>query len=73
VLLLVPLLWLAIAFARDAAVRLARDRSPMFWIRLGALAAIAGVFVQSIWETGLRMPANAMLLAVLAALAVARE
>jgi hypothetical protein len=45
----------------------------MFWIRLGALAAIAGVLVQSIWETGLRMPANAMLLAVLAALAVARE
>jgi O-antigen ligase len=72
-LLLLPLAWLAIVFARDAAVRLSHDTSSMFWIRLGALAAIVGVVVQSVWETGLRMPANALLLAVVAAVAVARE
>jgi O-antigen ligase len=40
------------------------------WIRVGALAALAGIAVQSLWETALRMPANAMLCAVIAALAV---
>jgi hypothetical protein len=73
VLLLVPLAWLAIVFTRDASLRLAHDASALFWIRLGALAAIAGVVVQSVWETGLRMPANAMLFAVIAALAVADD
>jgi hypothetical protein len=31
---------------------------------------MAGVIVQSFWETGLRMPANAMLFGVLAAIAI---
>jgi O-antigen ligase len=40
-----------------------------YLIRAGAGAGISGVLVQSFWETGLRMPANAMLFAVLAAIA----
>jgi hypothetical protein len=42
----------------------------MFWIRSGAVAGIAGIFVQSFWETGLRMPANALLFAALCAAAI---
>jgi hypothetical protein len=39
-------------------------------LRVAALAGIAGVAVQCVWDATLRMPANAMLLALLAALAV---
>lgn len=49
--------------------RLAEDRTSDYLMRAGAAAGLAGVLVQSCWETGLRMPANAMLLAVLAAIA----
>jgi O-antigen ligase len=49
--------------------RLAEDRTPNYLLRAGAAAGIAGVLLQSFWETGLRMPANAMLCAVLAAIA----
>ena len=55
-------------FARLAWRHLRADRSGVFWIRAGAAAGLAGVAVQSLWETGLRMPANAQLAAVLAAL-----
>ena len=41
-------------------------------IRTGACAGLAGVLVQSIWETGLTMPANAWLFATLAAIATFR-
>ncbi len=68
-LLLVPLACAAIAFMLTAGSRLVRDSSPMFWIRLGALSGIVGTLVQSIWETGLRLPANALLFAVAAAIA----
>jgi O-antigen ligase len=54
--------------ARLAWRHLRADRSGVFWIRAGAAAGLAGVAVQSLWETGLRMPANAQLAAVLAAL-----
>jgi O-antigen ligase len=50
--------------------RLMDDHGPDYVIRAGAGAGIAGVMVQSFWETGLRMPANAMLLGVLAAIAI---
>jgi O-antigen ligase len=69
-LLLVPLTAAAVFFARQVYTRLAADRSPMFWIRLGATGGIVGVLVQSLWETALRMPANALLFATIAALAV---
>jgi ABC-type Fe3+-siderophore transport system permease subunit len=50
--------------------RLAEDTSSIVLVRAGAGAGIVAVMVQSIWETGLRMPANAMLCAIVAAIAV---
>jgi O-antigen ligase len=67
---------LAIVFAgcvllvRAARAGLAGDHGPHRYIRIGACAALAAVAVQSIWETGLRAPANLLLAAILAALAV---
>ncbi|HVB37329.1 MAG TPA: O-antigen ligase family protein [Vicinamibacterales bacterium] len=69
-LLTVPVL-LALAGLLAAARRaLAADSTPRYWLRVGALAGLCGAGVQSIWETGLRMPANAVLFAVLAAVAL---
>jgi O-antigen ligase len=45
------------------------DRSSVFWIRVGAASALAAVAAQSVWDTGLRMPASAVLFAVVAAAA----
>jgi O-antigen ligase len=50
--------------------RLRSDRTPVFWIRAGATSGIIGILVQSLWETSFRMPANAVLFAVLAAMAM---
>ncbi len=69
-LLCLPLAAAAVLFFREAAAREKRDHSAAFWIRAGGGAAVAGALVQSIWETGLRMPANALLFAVAAAIAV---
>jgi len=69
-LLLVPLAVAGVAFAAGAARRLGADRSPMFWIRAGACAGVLGAAVQSVWETGLRFPANGLLFAALSAIAV---
>jgi len=46
------------------------DRTAMFWVRAGAIAGIVAVAVQSIWDTGLRTPANGVLFAVIAAAAL---
>ena len=46
-----------------------QDLSSNYRIRAGACAGLAGALVQSIWETGLTMPANAVLFAALAAIA----
>jgi len=50
--------------------RLSGDRSPMYWVRAGAVSGMIGVAVQSLWETGLRRPANGLLFAALAAIAM---
>jgi hypothetical protein len=42
------------------------------WPRIGSLAGLMAVAVQGLWETGLRMPANGVLFAVVAAIAVHR-
>jgi O-antigen ligase len=52
--------------------RLRSDRSPLFWIRAGAASGLVAIAAQSVWETGLRMPANAILFAVCAAIATHR-
>jgi O-antigen ligase len=53
--------------------RLREDNAPAFWIRTGAASGMVAVAVQSVWDTGLRMPANALLFALLAAVALHRR
>jgi len=65
-----PVLFALAAFARAALANLAADRTGMYWIRAGAAAGLFGVAVQSLWETGLTIPANAALAAVLAAIVI---
>lgn len=69
-LLVIPAVAVLLAFAALFRRRLASDGSSSFWLRVGAGAGLMAVAVQSFWETGLRMPANALLCAVLAAVAV---
>ncbi len=58
------------AFVRAARARLMSDASGLFWIRAGAACGLGAVALQSVWETGLVMPANASLAALLAALVI---
>lgn len=48
------------------------DASAIALVRIGAASGLIGVAVQSVWETGLTTPANALLAAVLAAIALHR-
>lgn len=66
----VPAAIALVGFAWLCRRRLADDKGPSYLIRAGAVAGIVGVLLQSFWETGLRMPANAVLFAMLAAIAV---
>jgi O-antigen ligase len=67
--LLLPGVIAAGLFVLLASRSLRRDLSSNYLIRAGACAGIAGALVQSIWETGLTMPANALLFGMLAAIA----
>jgi len=58
------------AFVGAARRSLEADRSGMFWIRAGAASGLCGVAIQSLWETGLTVPANAAMAAVLAAVVI---
>jgi O-antigen ligase len=49
--------------------QLSADRSGTYWIRAGAACGLTAVALQGLWETGLVMPANAALAAVVAAIA----
>jgi hypothetical protein len=69
-LLTVPVvaaLWL---YLRRARISLAGDHSGMYWIRAGALAGLAAVAGQGLFDTGLTTPANTLLAAVCAALVI---
>ena len=57
-----------VAFAAAAIRVVRRDRTSVLWTRAGAACGLGAVLLQSIWETGLAMPANAMLAATLAAI-----
>jgi len=70
-------LWLAIpgaivliAGAVGIRKRLSADRTPIYWVRAGAVSGMIAAAVQSTWETGLRRPANTLLFAILAAIAM---
>lgn len=69
-LLALPLAVWLISWLGTCVRRLAEDRSPIFWLRSAALAGLAGVATQCLWDSALRMPANAALAAILAAVAV---
>jgi len=71
-LVCVPVAGAIFLYARAASAALAEDESGMYWIRAGALCGLCGVAVQSIWETGLTTPANAVLAAMAAAIVVHR-
>lgn len=58
------------AWAGLARRRIAADRSEVLWVRIGAAAGLSGLAVQSLFEAAVRMPANALLVALLAALVV---
>jgi O-antigen ligase len=72
VLLAIPAIAAAVAGVGGIHDRLRNDRTSMYWVRAGAVSGLAAVAVQSIWETGLRVPANTLLFAVLAAIALHR-
>ncbi|HSC27143.1 MAG TPA: O-antigen ligase family protein, partial [Vicinamibacterales bacterium] len=70
VLLLVPVALALAAFVRTAARQLASDRSAAWGLRASAACGLGAAALHSICETGLVMPANAALAAVLAAVVV---
>jgi hypothetical protein len=69
-LVVVPVLVSLVALIRTAARTLRGEDSALFWIRTGAACGLGAAALQSVWETGLVMPANASLAAVLAAILV---
>ena len=70
VLLCVPVAVALIAGAYQIGRRLRLDDTPIVWLRIGAASGMLAVAVQSVWDTGLRMPANAVLFALIAAVAI---
>jgi O-antigen ligase len=66
----VPASILLIATAMLMAKTLDADRTSIFWIRAGAICGVVAIAVQSIWDTGLRTPANGVLFAVIVAIAL---
>jgi O-antigen ligase len=72
-LLAVPAAFALAAFVGAARLQLRRRDDPLRWMRVAGAAALIGVAVQSIWETGLTVPANGMFAAVLAGLVVHQE
>ena len=57
------------ALAQQVKKQLKADNSGAYWIRAGAACGLFAAALQALWETGLVMPANAALAAVLAAIA----
>jgi O-antigen ligase len=69
-LLCVPLFAALALYLTQAWRRIAVEHSGMYWIRAGAMCGLAGVAAQSVWETGLTIPANAALACVMAAIVI---
>ena len=66
----IPAVCAMAAAAAAIASRMQSDRTPTYWIRAGATSALVAIGVQNLWETGLRMPANSVLFALCAAIAL---
>jgi O-antigen ligase len=69
-LLAAPAALAIVAGVAAIAARLRADRTAVFWIRIGAVAGLIAVAVQSIFDTSLRTPADGVLFAVVAAIAL---
>jgi O-antigen ligase len=72
-LLTVPVVLAVASLIAAARQALRQDRGEIFWVRAAAAASLMGMAVQSIWETSLRMPANAVLCAAIAGALVHRR
>ena len=74
VLVGLPVLWLIIAFVRQVRLRFreAADDIRIHWLRIGAVAGIAALAMQSLVDFSLQMPGNAVLFTLLVAIAVHR-
>lgn len=72
-LLVLPLLAAVVATAVTIRHRFSQDRSRrVYWLRLGAVAALAAIALQELVDFSLQMPGNAFLFAVVCAMAVHR-
>jgi hypothetical protein len=69
----IPVALALVLFIRAARGALRRDESGMYSLRAGAVSGLFGVAVQSVWDTGLTTPANAVLAALAAAIVVHRS
>jgi len=69
-LLGVPVALAVIALGIAVVRRLRSDSSPIYWVRAGAASGLLAAAVQNLGEMTLRVPANAVLLVTLAAIAV---
>jgi len=69
-LLGLPVALTLVAGVLTAARQLRRDHTAILWIRAGAVAGMVGLAVQNLVEMTLRLPATAVLFAVLTAIAV---
>jgi uncharacterized membrane protein YhaH (DUF805 family) len=69
-LVTVPAVVALVAWLVLARRRIRDDHREILWIRLASAAGIAGIAVQCLWDATLRMPATAMLVALLAAIVV---
>jgi O-antigen ligase len=69
-LLGLPVALALVAGAMAIARALRADRTPMYWVRAGAACGIIAVAFQNVWEMTLRVPANGLMLAVLAGIAM---
>jgi len=69
-LLGLPVMLTLVGGVQLVARRLREDRTAIFWLRVGAAAGMVAFFTQNMVEMTLRVPANAVLFAILAAIAV---
>jgi len=72
-LLGIPILVAIVTFALMVRRRLMASEGSAYWIRLGAVAGLVAVAVQSVVEFSLQIPGNAVLFAALCALALHRD
>jgi O-antigen ligase len=72
-LLGIPAVWALVSLVLLGYRAVRTDKGEMFWVRVGAAAGLAGLAAQSIWETSLIMPANAVLAGILGGLLLYRR